>query len=733
MANNIKGITIEIGGETTELDRALKSTEKKTQSLNKELRQINNQLKFDPHNAVLLQQKFDVLSEKVQQTRTKLQALKDAQSQVEDQFRRGDIGAEEYRAFQREVAAAESTLARLENQAESAKKDMDKLGKETDQTGDEFTQMGNKADSASRKVNTGLNTTSINMSSMMNIVNNIGTMISSAIQGAINLGKKIGGIVEDYLQTADDIATNSKKYGIDTNTLQGIMYASEQVDVSTETIGSSMAKITRSLKQYKKGNEDTVSGYEDLGVAITDTNGNLRSQEDIFYDVIDALGKMDDEVQADIISSQIFGRSFQELEPLVYAGSDALKDYIKEAEELGVIWSPEEIQAMNDAKDALDKLQYQLGTILAPIMEALSPHLESFANWISEKLADPAVQETLQKVAEAIGKMAEAITQQLIDFIESGQLEELLSAIIDALPAITDFIINSLPVLLNALTQITGFFAGIAQPMEDYDKKLENLSEGQDTFGSKGEIAGGLIKKAFTGGFDEIGKTIDKTMQEAGFDVEGFKTELDKQVPGMGTIFGNMMNGLTTDWGETISGMGTAISGWFDDVKTWFTNLPGQIHGFIMAIPDKIKSVFDSAKTKIEEWFTSIGNWFKELPNKIWNWIKSIPEKIAKAFSGQATVSASGKIGYRGGYAEGGIFKKSSFVNIGEAGPEVVLPLDKLGQVLTAAGYSGGGTITVNAPVQVVKELNDAELSRVGGRITDIVGRQFAKKTGGVL
>ena len=61
----------------------------------------------------------------------------------------------------------------------------------------------------------------------------------------------------------------------------------------------------------------------------------------------------------------------------------------------------------------------------------------------------------------------------------------------------------------------------------------------------------------------------------------------------------------------------------------------------------------------------------------------------------------------------------------------MVLPLDKIGQVLGAVG--GGGSIIVNAPVQVVKELNDAELNRVGGRITDIVGRQFAKRTGGTL
>ena len=326
MANNIKGITIEIGGKTTELDKALKSTEQKTQSLSKELKQINNQLKFDPHNAVLLQQKFDVLSERVSETRTRLQALKEAQAQVEQQFKNGEIGEEEYRAFQREVALAESQLKTFEQQAEDAKKDLDNLGNETDQTGDEFKELGRDAQTSAKQVGDGFNTTAINMSSVMNIVSQIGNVIQSAIQGAVNLGKKIAGIINDYYDAVDEINTNSAKYGISTDTYQKWKYASEIIDVSAETMGAALGKLE---KQIGKSPEK----FEELGISIYNASGQYRSAEDIFYDAVDALGRIDDETEADILANDLFGKSFQELKPLIDAGTGSLKELGEQAEQ----------------------------------------------------------------------------------------------------------------------------------------------------------------------------------------------------------------------------------------------------------------------------------------------------------------------------------------------------------------------------------------------------------------
>lgn len=120
MAGNIKGITIKINGDTTKLDKALSSVESNTKSVNSELRSVNSLLKFNPGNAELIAQKQEVLANQVQNTSEKLRILKDAQSQVEAQFKSGDIGEEKYRAFQREVIATESKLKNYETQLKSS-------------------------------------------------------------------------------------------------------------------------------------------------------------------------------------------------------------------------------------------------------------------------------------------------------------------------------------------------------------------------------------------------------------------------------------------------------------------------------------------------------------------------------------------------------------------------------------------------------------------------------------
>lgn len=703
---NVKGIKIEIGGDFTKFDSGIKEAESKSRSLNSELTRINKLLKFDPHNAVALQQKFDVLKEKISATKDKLKLLEDAQEQVNQKFERGEIGTQQYRAFQLEVEDTKDVLSRYEKQLEDTKKDIDNLGNETDKAGDEFTEMGNKAQSSSKKVDTGLNTTAVNMSSMMNIVRNIGTLISSAIQGAVNLGKKIGGIVNEYLETADDINTDAKKYGISTDTLQKWKYASELIDVSAETMGSSLGKLTRSLNQYEKGNEDTVNAFNDLGVSVKNASGSFRSSEDIFYDVVDALGKVEDETLADIYANQIFGRSFQELEPLVYAGSDAVKQLGEEADNLGLIMTPEQLDNLNAAKDALDQVKAQLGMALLPIVEELAPVIEDITKWLSEQLAKPEVQEALGKIGEALATIVEAVGGALKDMVESGQLEELIDAIIDALPAIADFVANTLPTLVEGLTNILGFFTDIGKPLDDFDNKIKTATKGAETFSNKGQIGAGMLKTAFTGGMPAILESVETAMSGSGISFDTFFDDATKQFGPLGGLaestFGMMSDYVARAFGADGDAWG-GISGFFEDLREEFTNLPGKISEWLSGIGSAITGAFKNIrmpKLRLR------GYDFSKFP---WNF------------------------GHIEWYKEGGIFNSPSIIGVGEAGTEVVLPLDKLAGILRSVGVGRSGSVVINTPIQVLQRLDDAEINRVGGKITSVVSREMARSTGGRL
>lgn len=129
--NRIKGLTVEIGGDTTKLGEALKNVEAKSRSLSSELGSINKLLKLDPTNTDLLAQKQQVLAEAISSTREKLDTLKAAEQQVQEQFARGEVSAEQYRELQRQVTATENKLKKYEESAKDTAETIEQLGKGT--------------------------------------------------------------------------------------------------------------------------------------------------------------------------------------------------------------------------------------------------------------------------------------------------------------------------------------------------------------------------------------------------------------------------------------------------------------------------------------------------------------------------------------------------------------------------------------------------------------------------
>ena len=127
VANQIKGITVEIGGDTTGLDKALKSVNSSITKTQSALNDVNRLLKLDPSNTVLVAQKQELLSQAVSQTEEKLKALESAQEQVAVAFQRGDIGAEKYQAFQREVEETRGKLNQYKNDLASLQTEQDCL------------------------------------------------------------------------------------------------------------------------------------------------------------------------------------------------------------------------------------------------------------------------------------------------------------------------------------------------------------------------------------------------------------------------------------------------------------------------------------------------------------------------------------------------------------------------------------------------------------------------------
>ena len=156
MAGDLKGLTVQIGGNTTELGKALETIKTKTTAASKELKQINQLLKRDPGNSDRMAQKQTVLADKISATKEKLELLTPAQKQAAEAIAAGKMEKSEYRQLERDVVAARQELDSLQNQAREtgdALRDSGKKGADgAKKTADAEKEIGNEAKSAEKKV-----------------------------------------------------------------------------------------------------------------------------------------------------------------------------------------------------------------------------------------------------------------------------------------------------------------------------------------------------------------------------------------------------------------------------------------------------------------------------------------------------------------------------------------------------------------------------------------------------
>lgn len=273
MANKkIKGITIKFGADTMALSKALKSAEDTSKSLGSELSSVNKLLKFDPKNTQLLAQKQELLSKQVENTKEKLEALKQAQGEVEKKFKSGDIGAEEYREFQREIAKTEQDLKSYTTQISRMETEQKSLKESTKQLQTLFEATGKSLDDFQDVLGTRLT----------NAIKN-GTANSDDLTVALNkIGKKALGAETDLSKMK---ATLNK------------------VDD-----GASIDEVNNDLNEMKKNSGEAGEALDGIGKGIV--AGNMMQAAEIIADAGQKIKEFSDNAK----------EAFNEVD----AGSDAI-------------------------------------------------------------------------------------------------------------------------------------------------------------------------------------------------------------------------------------------------------------------------------------------------------------------------------------------------------------------------------------------------------------------------
>lgn len=206
----------------------------------------------------------------------------------------------------------------------------------------------------------------------------VSASVGNAIVAIGAMGKKLFDWSKESAQWADDLLTLSQRTGIATDELQKLSYASELIDVDVETMTGSMEKLVRSMNSARDGSGQASEAFRKLRIRTTDTHGQLRDVNEVFYEIIDSLGKVQNETERDAAAMEIFGKSARDLNPLIKAGSKNLKDFGQEAEDMGKIISEEGLQDMGNLSDAmyrfdttLDAMKRNLALAVVPLLTKL--------------------------------------------------------------------------------------------------------------------------------------------------------------------------------------------------------------------------------------------------------------------------------------------------------------------------------------------------------------------------
>lgn len=412
--------------------------------------------------------------------------IKALNSEMDLQRVKVDVLAREYERVAKEKGATSRAAQDLQVRLNKETETLNKMGVELDQSQKALDGMGKEADQAGAKVEDlgeQEEQTTRSTERLKAVMGGLGTALKAGVAAIAAVGAAaaaaasgIARMVLSAADTAGELVDLSAQTGISVERLQELSYVGDQVGVSTETMTGGMARLIRSMSSAREGNEQTAAAFAALGISVTDSNGQLRDSEAVFQDAITALGGISNETERDALAMELFGKSAQDLNPLIKAGADEINRLTDEAHEMGAVMDDEAVGALESFGDELAGLQAGLKGTLGTLAVAFLPffqeitgqakgYMQEFAAIVSG--ADGDLGEIATGLGELLGKIITDVAQQAPAMLEAGlsilrgigsaimaALPELIPAAVEMITSLVAFVVEALPLLMDAGVQI---------------------------------------------------------------------------------------------------------------------------------------------------------------------------------------------------------------------------------------------------------------------------------------
>lgn len=456
MSVPVANLKLKLDGEA-EYRAALSSIEKSFKELGSEMNLLSAKFAKNGESVEALGAKNDVLSRKVETQQQRVDVLKKAveeAKQVQEKANKAfedaaaalDAGSDEYKTLASQVQkAADQTsvwqtklnnaeaalygmrdaldenneaLEKAKEEGTGAKGVFANLKEAFGESKGEAVGLGDAIGGAADKLGIQLPE---GASKALNSLNGINAGTAAAVAGfaavaaaIVKTEKALIDMTKEAAAGAKEIATFASITGQSEQQVQQMQYASEKLGVSYDRVRDSLKEITNKMQEAENGSADTAAAFDKLKVSIRGQNGELRDAQDVFLDVIDALGNVENQSERDAIAMDLMSESAQELNPMIEAGRETIQQYAQAASDMGLVLEEDELKALTEVQSAFYDLEQQQKATKNQLAAEFAPYLTSFYNDMSE--ATSAFGQTLEDsgIVSAFGSLLEFVGE-LID------------------------------------------------------------------------------------------------------------------------------------------------------------------------------------------------------------------------------------------------------------------------------------------------------------------------------
>ena len=472
------GLKIGLEGEK-EFKKALSEINQSFKVLGSEMKLVESQFDKNDNSVKALTSRNEVLNKEIEAQKQKIETLRAALKNAAESFGENDKRTQNW---QIQLNNAEAALNGMEREVEQnnaalkkAAEEFDDAEKQADDFGDEVKDAGDDADKSGGK-----------FEKLGSVLKGVGAALGTAMAaigtGAVAAGKKLYSMANDVAATGDEVDKMSQRLGLSREAYQEWGYVLSQSGVDINSVQVGMKTLTNTIDDARNGTETAVTKFERLGISMADLEN--KSREDIFAMAVAGLQNMTDETEKAALANDMFGRSGQEMIPLLNQSAESTQELIDKAREMGLVLSDDAVTAAVNYTDSMDTLKRTFSGVKNQISAELLPGFTSILDGLSGLLvgqdeASVKIQDGAREIVDVIGGIMPQITEILLTLVmaiaeiapeiivalitgitenieplvetASSIIMTLLNAIIAALPQLTEGALQLVMTLVNGI------------------------------------------------------------------------------------------------------------------------------------------------------------------------------------------------------------------------------------------------------------------------------------------